>query len=1121
MRHFSYRRLPLYTALASLAFVVVFACIAYYSLQKTTETSDENKVTLVVLKQIEFAVFDLNQFEKEYQTYILTGDTSYLMQMQIVVDSYNEHIKAIEQAGITDVEEMNEFLLFKKLGQQKIALGQSKVQLYRPEGINPASKVIFTKEEQLLTEDLNLTSDKIENSERINLKKYDEEKKLNAKITLILIIVFSLLALVLFTGFAFIVRNSMRARMIAEGRLRTLNADLEHRIKERTLKLSTSETALRRAELIARFGYWTWNIEAERIYFSEGAAHLFGTDKSELTLDEARALPKAEYLEQLREATRNLIEKGTPWDLTFPVIKPVNGPELDLHITAEYNKHTRTVFGIVHDVTNWKRAEDALVHATELADTLISSLPGICYLFDTDLKFIRWNKNTETITGYSAAEIQNMLPTDFFDPADFEHIAQETKKVFETGTGAIEANLLTKDGRKIPFQFNGKTVNYGGRLCLLGMAFDISERKLAQLELEKSEEKYRLMFYNNPMPMFILELPGYNIVDVNDAAVEHYGYGREELKKMTAIELRPKEDIERFKKEIIPTKFQGTNNVGKWRHLKKNGEIIWVEIVAHELPIGGKNLRIILVNDITEREKVLEQLSKNIKELSDYKYALDEGAIVAITDASGVITYANDNFCRISNYRREELIGKTHRVVNSGYHSKEFFRNMWETIGSGKIWRGEVRNRAKNGTIYWTSATIVPFVNEEGKPVQYLSIRQDITERKKAEKQMILSEARLSEAQAVAHVGSWEIDLGTQTELWSDEIYSLYGFRKGEIAAGRDSFIRRIHPDDLEHVNSALKESFESRKDSAISFRFIRKNGEVRFGYSEAKFEFDNHMTPIRVYGIMQDVTEQKKAEEEIRDLNENLEKKIAERTVQLQEANKALESFSYSVSHDLKAPARNIAGFLEIIESTYGDKFDGDLKYLFSRIGVISKRMGNIIDDLLSLARYTKKVLHYQSVDMEQLFSNTFNTLTANAAIHPHFVVDSLPIVEADSSLMEQVVTNLLSNAIKYSSKKDKPEISVGAYENDGMITYWVKDNGAGFDMKNYNRLFSAFQRLHSINEFEGTGVGLVLVKRIIEKHNGFIWAESKVGEGTTFYFSLPLVTQVGIVSSIEEMRG
>lgn len=145
MRHFSYRRLPLYTALASLAFVVVFACIAYYSLQKTTETSDENKVTLVVLKQIEFAVFDLNQFEKEYQTYILTGDTSYLMQMQIVVDSYNEHIKAIEQAGITDVEEMNEFLLFKKLGQQKIALGQSKVQLYRPEGINPASKVIFTK----------------------------------------------------------------------------------------------------------------------------------------------------------------------------------------------------------------------------------------------------------------------------------------------------------------------------------------------------------------------------------------------------------------------------------------------------------------------------------------------------------------------------------------------------------------------------------------------------------------------------------------------------------------------------------------------------------------------------------------------------------------------------------------------------------------------------------------------------------------------------------------------------------------------------------------------------------------------------------------------------------------
>jgi signal transduction histidine kinase len=254
------------------------------------------------------------------------------------------------------------------------------------------------------------------------------------------------------------------------------------------------------------------------------------------------------------------------------------------------------------------------------------------------------------------------------------------------------------------------------------------------------------------------------------------------------------------------------------------------------------------------------------------------------------------------------------------------------------------------------------------------------------------------------------------------------------------------------------------------------------------------------------DITERKEAENEVIEMNNTLEKRVKDRTSELQEANNALEAFSYSVSHDLRAPVRAMIGFTTIIKKEYGEGFSDDLNELFEHIRISGTRMNAIIDDMLTLAKYEREKLHPAKVDMRQLFSDVWDSILFTAPHSARLVLDDLPTVEADGSMMQQVITNLLSNAVKYSSKKQAPVVHVGSEAKDSMITFSVRDNGAGFDMKGYNRLFGAFQRLHGTGDFEGTGVGLLLVKKIVERHGGTVWAEGKVDEGATFYFTLPV---------------
>ena len=261
-----------------------------------------------------------------------------------------------------------------------------------------------------------------------------------------------------------------------------------------------------------------------------------------------------------------------------------------------------------------------------------------------------------------------------------------------------------------------------------------------------------------------------------------------------------------------------------------------------------------------------------------------------------------------------------------------------------------------------------------------------------------------------------------------------------------------------------------------------------------------------RLLSISRDISAQNQAEEKIRQLNAELEERVRERTTQLETANHELEAFSYSVSHDLRAPLRGVDGYVRMLQEDYGDRLDAEGNRLIGVVSSEAKRMGRLIDDLLAFSRMGRQQMQRTPVEMTALARAVFENLTNQIPeTTPRFELQPLPTAQGDAAMLRQVFANLLGNAVKFSRHQAAPVIEVGGASRDGENTYYVKDNGAGFDEQYRGKLFGVFQRLHSEEEFEGTGVGLALVQRVIHRHGGKVWAESKPGLGATFYFTLP----------------
>lgn len=358
------------------------------------------------------------------------------------------------------------------------------------------------------------------------------------------------------------------------------------------------------------------------------------------------------------------------------------------------------------------------------------------------------------------------------------------------------------------------------------------------------------------------------------------------------------------------------------------------------------------------------------------------------------------------------------------------------------------------------------------------------------------------------YTSDWEYWLGVDGEIvyMSPSCKALTGHDSEEFSADPGLLLSLVHPDDRAEYEAHWHGHSEHAEAGAAEFRIINKDGETRWISHRCRPVFDQHGKWRGIRAGNRDITERRVAENKITELNRDLEQRVAERTKQLESANKELEAFSYSVSHDLRTPLRAIDGFSHILIQDYADKLDDEAKRLLNVVLNNAERMSQLIDDILKFSRTGRLEITFTEIDMEKMAHTVVEELQPSIANNKlQLEIGHIPAATGDSAMMHQVFVNLLSNAIKFSRTRETPRIQVGATVQDRETTYFVRDNGVGFDMHYADKLFGVFQRLHGMEEFEGTGIGLAIVKRIVTRHGGRVWAEGKIDQGATFYFALP----------------
>ena len=477
--------------------------------------------------------------------------------------------------------------------------------------------------------------------------------------------------------------------------------------------------------------------------------------------------------------------------------------------------------------------------------------------------------------------------------------------------------------------------------------------------------------------------------------------------------------------------------------------------------------------------------------------------IIILADKELRIVEVNDRAIEAYGYRRDELIGS--KVVN--LESDESAEHFLEQLRLLNLYRGgtyESVHRKKDGTTFPVEVS-ARVITMEG-TVFYQTISRDITERKKSEATLREREFWVKESQRVGHIGSYAFDFVKGTWTSSEVLDEIFGI-DGEKDRTITGWLNLVHPDHKEEMLRYFSNDvIAAAKPFNREYKIVRRNDGVgRWVWGRGELGFDQTGLLITMVGTIQDVTERKEADDEIRRLNGELEQRVQQRTAQLEAANHELEAFSYSVSHDLRAPLRGIDGWSLALAEDFESSLDVKANEYIGRIRNEAQKMGALIDDLLQLSRVARAEITFKSVNLSALVRSIAARMQElHQGRHIQFIIEDGLIAEGDSQLLEIALTNLLDNASKFTSRHVDAKVEFGKNDSNGRTVYFVRDNGVGFDMAHAEKMFGAFQRMHATSEFPGTGVGLAIVQRIIRRHEGKVWAEAAVERGATFFFTL-----------------
>jgi PAS domain S-box-containing protein len=639
------------------------------------------------------------------------------------------------------------------------------------------------------------------------------------------------------------------------------------------------------------------------------------------------------------------------------------------------------------------------------------------------------------------------------------------------------------------------------------------------LHLRESESRFRILVEHAPEAILVYDVDEKRFVDANRNAEHLFACSSERLMQMAPSELYAsirKENVGLSIDDYAARVVAGEEVVVERVITNAVGQQRLCEMRLVRLPAGNRKLIRASHLDITERKRAEEALRKSEALLNAIQRLTKVGGWEF--DVRSGMSFWTEELYRIHEIPRSPGIDHVRESLACyGPQERQIISDAFQrACERGDSYDFEFPFTTYTGKRLWIRTTAQP-VYEDGKVVRVVGNLLDITERKRVEDALRLSSERLQLATRVANIGIWDWDVVKNELVWDDSMYQLYGIRKGDFGGAYDAWIRTIHPDDRAHTDGEIQAALRGEREYAPEFRIVRTDGSIRYIKAISQTMKDGEGKPLRMIGTNIDITDRKQAEEEIHKLNQDLEQRVAERTAQLESANKELEAFAYSVSHDLRAPLRHIDGFLDLLKARMIANLDEKSHHYMDTISDAAKRMGILIDDLLAFSRMGRSEMAAVDVDLDALARDIIRECepeTKGRVIN--WSIGALPVVIGDRAMLRVVLTNLISNAMKFTMKRERADIEIGCLSGSATeIIVFVHDNGAGFDMQYGSKLFGVFQRLHRSDEFEGTGIGLATVRRIIVRHGGRTWAEGKVDNGATFYFSLPHTVSDGTLNN------
>jgi PAS domain S-box-containing protein len=617
-------------------------------------------------------------------------------------------------------------------------------------------------------------------------------------------------------------------------------------------------------------------------------------------------------------------------------------------------------------------------------------------------------------------------------------------------------------------------------------------------QLEKGNARLAAIVESSDDAIIGKDLAG-TITSWNAGAENIFGYSEREMIGQPILRIIPA-DRQHEEAAILGSIRRG-ESVRHFDTVRLRKDLSAVDISVTVSAIRSSTGKIIgaskVARDITDRKRAEAAiLASEGRYRALFEHAPD-GIIIADRESNYVD--ANSSVCRMLGYTRDELIKLNASDIVSHAEVQHIAPALKAINAKANHYR-EWSFRRKDGSAF--EAEVIATMMPDG---NLLGMIRDITDRKRAELEKLESEARLNFALETVHIGEWDLDLVNHSAHRTLEHDRIFGYGSLRPSWTFEMFLEHVLPEDRSAVDRKFREAVAAQVKWDFECRIRRVDGDVLWIWAVGTHMRDKQGQMRRLVGIVQDITERKVAENTIRQLNDELEQRVIDRTAQLEAANRELEAFSYSVSHDLRTPLRAVDGFSRAVVEDFGPALPDEGKRQLQVICDSAQHMGELIDDLLAFSRMSRQPLSKRTVITEELVRAVLVDLNVEPANREAQIrIGSLPSCEGDPSLLKQVWINLISNALKYSRKRDQAVIEIGCVREKGEDVFFVRDNGTGFNMRYADKLFGVFQRLHRAEDYEGTGVGLAIVQRIVHRHGGRVWADAVVDRGATFHFTL-----------------